>query len=133
MKIDHLAIWCDDIEKMRTFYMRYFLCSCNSLYENPLKGFSSYFLSFPHGDCRIELMHRACIGEAPSKRGFLKGLAHFDIEVGSREEVNLLVSRLRGDGWEIAGEPRITGDGCYEAVVLDPEGNYVELSAAAGL
>lgn len=129
MRIDHFAIWCDDIERMRAFYTNYFACISNERYYNPTKRYTSYFLSFSDGDCRIELMNRPDIAEEPMKRGFVKGIAHFDIEVGDEATVDSLTERLRADGYTIASEPRRTGDGYYEAGILDPEGNYVEISA----
>jgi len=129
MKIDHLAIWCDNIEVMRSFYTKYFECKSNEQYYNPTKKFTSYFLSFEDGDCRIELTNRPSIVNEPIERGFMKGIAHFDIEVGDQDAVNTLTEKLRVDGFTIASEPRKTGDGYYEAGILDPEGNYVEISA----
>ncbi len=129
MKIHHFAIWCDDIEAMRIFYTQYFACESNTQYYNPTKKFTSYFLSFKDSDCKIELMNRPEITDEPLKRGFTKGIAHFDIEVGDEETVDSLTQQLRADGYTIASEPRRTGDGYYEAAVLDPEGNYVEISA----
>lgn len=129
MKIDHLAIWCDDLEIVRAFYMKYFGCTSNEMYFNPIKQFKSYFLSFPDGGSQIELMSRPIITEEPSSRGFIKGIAHFDIEIGTERDVDALVDLLRKDGYTIASDTRRTGDGCYEAAIIDPEGNYVELSA----
>lgn len=129
MRIEHFAIWCDDIEVMRSFYTTYFCCQSNEKYHNPNKNYTSCFLSFADGDCRIELMHRPDILIEPSKRGFVKGIAHFDIEVGDEAMVDSLTERLRTDGYTIASEPRRTGDGYYEAGILDPEENYVEISA----
>ena len=57
MKIEHLAIWADDIELLRAFYMKYFNLHCGDKYTNPTKNFTSYFLSFEEGGTRIELMH----------------------------------------------------------------------------
>lgn len=73
MKIDHIAIWCDDLERMREFYTTYFACVANDIYRNPSKGYSSYFLSFSAGSSRIELMHRTDIDPAPERRGYSKG------------------------------------------------------------
>ena len=84
---------------------------------------------FGDGKTRLELMNRADIINDPNKRGFMKGIAHFAISVGSKEAVNSLTERLRADNYIIKSEPRTTGDGYYESVVLDPEGNYVEISA----
>jgi len=74
-------------------------------------------------------MNRPDIVDEPSKRGFSKGIAHFAISIGGTEAVDLLTERFRNDGFTIASEPRTTGDGYYESVVLDPEGNYLEISA----
>ncbi|WP_396632837.1 VOC family protein [Maribacter sp. R86514] len=48
--------------------------------------------------------------------------------VVSKEQVHVLTEKLRADGFTIAGEPRTTGDGYYESVVLDPEGNQIEIT-----
>lgn len=128
MKIEHIALWCTDIERMRTFYCTHFGATSNDLYVNA-RGFHSYFLTFPQGGCRIELMQRADIDASPTRRGFELGLAHFDIEVGDRQTVLQLTEHLRSKGHPIASEPRTTGDGYFEAAILDPEGNYVEISA----
>lgn len=129
MKIDHIAIWCDDLERMREFYTTYFACVANDIYRNPSKGYSSYFLSFSADLSRIELMHRTDIDPAPERRGYSKGWAHLSICVGEREDVDKLVERMRHDGHRIVGETRLTGDGYYEAVVEDVEGNLVEIIA----
>lgn len=127
MKIDHIAIWAEDIELLRKFYMRYFNMNCNDKYVNPKKNFSSYFLSFDDGGARIEIMNISG-KDAPANRGDLKGLAHFAISVGSKEVVDDMAQRFREDGYTILSEPRTTGDGYYECAVADPEGNYVEIT-----
>lgn len=126
MKIDHIAIWAEDLEVLRKFYMQYFDMSCSDLYTNPKKNFSSYFLSFEDGGTRIEIMNIPG-KNAPSSRGDLKGIAHFAISVGSKENVDSMAKMLRKDGFTILSDPRTTGDGYYECVVADPEGNYVEI------
>lgn len=129
MKLEHIAIWVDDLEKMRQFYMTYFDVSCGEKYVNSKKQYTSYFLSFGPDQCRIELMNRPDIDEKKGKRGFTKGLAHLSVSLGSKEAVNELTERLRKSDYSIASEPRTTGDGYYESAVLDPEGNYIELLA----
>lgn len=128
MTLEHLGIWVDDLEVMRSFYLTYFDVTSNQKYTNERKGFTSYFLSFGEEKTRLELMHRSDINQEPTQRGFSKGIAHFAISVGSEEAVGRLTERLRADGYTIASEPRRTGDGYYESVVLDPEGNYVEIA-----
>lgn len=122
--IDHIAIWVEDLEKMREFYCKYFDGVSNQKYENRVKGFESYFISFD-GATRIELMKRKDIEERIYKE--ILGLAHLAFKVGSKEKVNELTEIFRKDGYKIIGEPRTTGDGYYESVILDPEGNRIEL------
>lgn len=127
MKIEHVAIWVKDLERMKEFYLQYFDLESNEKYYNPKKKFSSYFLSFKNGP-RIELMHQPEISETGEKQNII-GLAHFAISVGSKEKVDLLTNSFRENGVEIIGEPRTTGDGYYESVILDPEGNQIEITA----
>ncbi len=128
MRIEHIAIWVEDIELIREFYTKYFGMRCNNKYVNPKRNFSSYFLSFEDEKTRIEIMNIPDM-ENPVSRGNLKGLAHFAISVGSKDAVDVLTERLRSDGYKILSEPRTTGDGYYECAVADPEGNYVEIVA----
>jgi lactoylglutathione lyase len=96
-------------------------------YENRKKGFSSYFLSFTSG-ARIELMNRKDIPEDTEHIKAAIGLAHLAISVGSKQKVDELTEQFRRDGFDILGEPRTTGDGCYESVIADPEGNRLEIT-----
>lgn len=128
MKIEHVAIWTEDIELLRQFYTKYFEVTCGEKYVNPVRKYTSYFLSFGEGKSRIELMHIPGMQD-PADRGRMKGWAHLAISVGSKEAVDALTERLRKEGVTIAGEPRTSGDGYYESAVLDPEGNYVEIVA----
>jgi len=125
MRIEHLAIWVKDLERMKTFYAEYFGAIAGEKYHNPKKGFKSYFVSF-EGGARLELMNRIDI-DAPSNDKAL-GYAHLAISLGSKEKVDLLTERMRSDGYTVFGEARTTGDGYYESVVLDPEGNQIELT-----
>jgi len=127
MKIEHIGIWVKDLEKMREFYQTYLHMHCGKKYENPRKGFSSYFLSFENG-ARIELMTKKDLSETTGQTSDADGLAHIAFSVGSKENVERLTTQLRRDGFEIVGEPRTTGDGYYESVIADPEGNLVELT-----
>jgi len=127
MRIEHIAIWVIDLEKMKDFYTEYFNMECSDKYVNDLKKFSSYFLKF-HNGARIEIMHRPDISESTGKKGTTNGLAHFAISVGNKEKVDEITELIRNNGFQIIGEPRTTGDGYYESVVLDPEGNYIEIT-----
>ena len=127
MRIEHLAIWVEDLEKMKTFYLKFFQLKCNEKYTNPKKQFSSYFLAFESGP-RIELMHKPGLVQYSGYPEERLGLVHFAISLGSREKVDELTERIRESGFRVIGEPRTTGDGYYESVILDPEGNLIELT-----
>lgn len=127
MRIHHIAIWVEDIESMRKFYVDYFGATSGEKYVNPAKHYTSYFLTLGKDSTRIELMHRPDIYEAGNGRGLTKGWAHISLAVGSKEQVNSLTERFRKDGYRIVGEPRTSGDGYYESVIADPEGNRIEL------
>jgi len=128
MKLEHIGLWTKDLELMKDFYMAHFSLKCNEKYINKAKGFSSYFLSFDSG-ARIELMHRTDINEPSGKRGMSSGMAHMAISLGSESSVVELTEKFRAMGIKIIGEPRITGDGYFESVIEDPEGNWIELTA----
>jgi lactoylglutathione lyase len=126
MLIDHIAIWTNQLEFMKDFYVRCFACKVSHRYENRQKRFSSYFLSFD-GDARIEIMQREDITQPIN--GEKIGLAHFALRVESKEEVDRITASLESAGVIVAGYPRTTGDGYYESVLLDPDGNRIELVA----
>jgi lactoylglutathione lyase len=125
MRIEHVALWTADLERSRAFYEA-LGAQAGERYSNPRTGFSSYFLSF-EGGARLELMQGANLG--PRAVGDSLGYAHFALSVGGAAAVDELTERLRIEGVPVASEPRTTGDGYYESVVLDPDGNRVELVA----
>jgi lactoylglutathione lyase len=129
MRIEHIAIWAHDLEKLRSFYTTYFGGQSNEKYVNPSKNFSSYFITFDNG-CRLELMHKPEIPISVNDvdKQFT-GIIHIAFSLGSKDSVDQLTERLRRDGYRVVGEPRTTGDGYYESVVLDPEGNRLEICA----
>lgn len=128
MKIEHIAIWVKDLEMMRSFYEKYFGAQSGNLYHNPKKNFRSYFLTFDSG-CRLELMHKPEIAYRDDLRPEESlGIIHLAFSVGHKTHVDLLTEKLREHGFHIAGEPRTTGDGYYESVILDPEGNRIEIT-----
>ena len=127
MKIDHVAVWTYNLEGLKNFYIRYFDASCSDIYYNHSKEFRSYFLKFDT-DCSIEIMEMPNISRSkndPKKQ--YTGLIHFAINAGSKAEVNRITNIINKDGFKVLSEPRTTGDGYYESVVLDPDGNQVEI------
>jgi len=128
MRIGHLAIWVRDLEKMRSFYCDFFDLESSDLYHNPRKKFSSYFLSFPKG-ARLELMHREeNISDLSASLSDRIGLAHFAIALGNQSDVLAFTAKAKKEGIKVPGEPRTTGDGYFESVIEDPEGNWIELT-----
>jgi lactoylglutathione lyase len=128
MRLEHVGIWVNDLERIRAFYETYLCAQSNAEYTNEQKGFSSYFLTF-EGGSRIEIMHMPSIPETrndPDQQ--FTGLIHIAISVGSKEKVDSITSQLRADGYKVLDGPRTTGDGYYESLVLDPEGNRVEIT-----
>ena len=127
MKIHHIAFWVRDLEKMRTFYEDFFAAKAGERYHNPGKQFHSYFLTFDEG-AQLELMYRPDIPGSTVAGTEQIGITHLAISLGSRQAVDGLTGTLRAEGYSIIGEPRVTGDGYYESVILDPEGNRIELT-----
>lgn len=124
MQLHHVAIWTLRLEELKEFYVRYFGGVSNEKYVNPRKGFASYFITFAEGPS-LELMSRPDVQHRPEEENFL-GLTHLAFTFPGREEVLRFTERMRAEGYTIAGEPRTTGDGYFESVVLDPDGNPIE-------
>ncbi len=130
MRIHHIAIWTHDTDRLIGFYKKFFSARCGEKYSNPAKGYESYFLSFDDGAI-IEIMCRTDIPLSPvNPMTQATGYTHLSLAVGSVEEVDRLTVLLAADGYPLVEGPRRTGDGYYEAVILDPDGNRVEINAA---
>lgn len=121
-KIDHIGIYVSDLEAARRFFVTYFQAEAGEMYQNPLTGFSSYFLSF--GDSsRLEIMKRKDIVGYNTL-----GECHISMSVGSKDEVDRLTSRLTADGYELLDGPRTTGDGYYESEIRGIDGITIEIT-----
>ena len=128
IKIEHIAIWTTELEKMRSFYCHYFQMTSGEKYVNKVKKFESYFLSCGDG-ARIELMYQPEISpQKPDANLKSQGLAHLAISVGSEEQVVALTEEIRTAGYPILSEPRRTGDGYFESCILDPDNNPIEIT-----
>lgn len=124
VKIEHIGLWVKDMEAMKEFYCRYFEASSTSLYHNPKTGFYSYFLTFASG-ARLEIMNKTNLADKNHEQF---GFAHLALALGSKEAVDEFAYYMQDQGFPIQNGPRTTGDGYYEAVINDPEGNIIELT-----
>ncbi len=126
MKIEHVAMYVNDLEKTREFFEKYFNGRSNTMYHNPKTDFRSYFISFEDG-ARLEIMNKPGMIDDP-KALTRTGFIHLSISVGSKEAVDELTARLKQDGYEVLSGPRTTGDGYYESCVAGIEGNQIEIT-----
>ena len=126
MKIDHVAMYVNDLEAVRAFFLRFFGAVSNEMYHNPRTGLMSYFLSFGDG-ARLEIMTRPDVEDC-GKALLQAGYIHLAFSMGSREKVDALTDTLREAGYEVVSGPRVTGDGFYESCVCGPENNLIEIT-----
>ncbi|MCC7054406.1 MAG: VOC family protein [Gemmatimonadaceae bacterium] len=130
MRIEHVALWTEDLDRSAKFYVTYFGAEAGVLYRNDAKGFASRFLVFTDGGARLEIMTTTTLDLVAAVPGAQRlGIAHLAVSVGSEAAVDALTARMHGDGVPVVDGPRRTGDGYYESVVLDPDGNRVEVTA----
>ena len=127
MRINHIALYCMDLEGMKEFFIRYFNGAPNQLYHNPKTGLKTYILSFPGSDARLELMTRPEVKDEPEDI-YRQGFIHLSFSAGSEEEVDRLTEVLRRDGYKVLSGPRVTGDGYYENCVEGPEKIFIEVT-----
>ena len=127
-RIEHIALWTPDIERLAGFYSTWLGATVGPKYVNVSKGFESRFLTFASG-ARLEIMQTSTLHPVRLESGAQRmGLTHLAFSLGAESRVDELTQRLRGAGFPIADGPRRTGDGYYESVVLDPDGNRIELT-----
>ena len=126
MKIEHIAMYVNDLETARDFFVKYLGGVSNDGYHNESTGFRSYFISFDDG-ARLEIMNKPAMEDSP-KSANRTGYIHIAFSMGSAEEVDRLTKQLREDGFEVLSGPRTTGDGYYESCVIGVEGNQIEIT-----
>lgn len=126
MKIEHIAMYVNDIEAAREFFIKYLDAKSNNGYYNEKTDFKSYFLSFEDG-VRLEIMNKPNIKD--TEKDIVKaGYSHIAFSVGSKENVDKLTDRLKADGYDVISGPRVTGDGYYESCIIGIEGNQIEIT-----
>lgn len=126
MRVEHVAMYVNDLDKAKNFFLKYFQAVSNDGYHNKTTDFRSYFLTFDDG-ARIELMHHP---EMQDMKKDLRrtGLIHIAFSVGSKEKVDELTQTFRNDGYEVISGPRTTGDGYYESCIVAIEDNQIEIT-----
>ena len=126
MRIEHVALYVNDLENTKKFFMKYLRAKSNDGYHNQKTGFCSYFLTFEDG-ARIEIMNISEMADLPKKLA-RTGYSHIAFSVGSIEKVDMLTAQMQSDGYEVIGGPRITGDGYYESCIVAVEDNQIEIT-----
>ena len=126
MKIEHIAMYVNDLEQAKDFFVRFFGAASNDGYHNKTTDFRSYFLTFEEG-ARLEIMNKPDVKNV-EKHLASTGYIHIAFSVGSRENVDQITGQLKEAGYRVISGPRVTGDGYYESCILDLEGNQVEIT-----
>ncbi len=126
MKIEHIAMYVNDLETAKEFFVKYLGGKANKLYHNIKTDFRSYFISFDDG-ARLELMNKPEMSDM-KKSVNRTGFSHVSFSVGSAEKVDKLTNILKADGYEVISGPRLTGDGYYESCIIAIEGNQIEIT-----
>ena len=126
MYIEHIAMYVNDLEGTKDFFVKYFDATANDGYHNRTTDFRSYFLTFD-GGARLEIMHKPVMSDTEKDLN-RTGYVHIAFSLGSKAAVDLLTDRLKADGYEVVSGPRTTGDGYYESCVVAVEGNQIEIT-----
>lgn len=126
IKIEHIAMYVNDIEAARDFFVKYFDGTSDEGYYNGTNEFRSHFITFSDG-ARLEIMNRTGIEEG-EKNVEHTGFSHIAFSLGSKEKVLELTKTLENDGYAVVSSPRTTGDGYFESCIVDMEGNRIELT-----
>ena len=126
MKIEHIAMYVNDLEETREFFEFYFDAKSSAEYHNMKTDFKSYFLTFEDGS-RLEIMNKPGMADVEKKQT-RTGYIHIAFSVGNKEKVDELSRRLCDDGYQVISGPRTTGDGYYESCIVGIEGNLIEIT-----
>ena len=126
MRIEHIAMYVNDLQKAKEFFEKYFNAISNEGYHNKITDFRSYFLSFDDG-ARLEIMNKPQMMD--DEKGINRtGFVHIAFSLGSKDAVDALTEKMRNDGYNVISGPRTTGDGYYESCIIGIEGNQIEIT-----
>lgn len=126
MRIEHIAMYVNDLERTKNFFEKYFGAVSGDEYCNKKTNFRSCFLSFDGGP-RLEIMNKPDMDDN-EKSQTRTGFIHVAVSVGSKEKVDELTAQLKNDGYDVISGPRTTGDGYYESCIIDVEKNQIEIT-----
>ena len=126
MRIEHIAMYVNDLEATKEFFVKYFNATSNEIYHNKTTDFRSYFLSFDDG-ARLEIMNKPQMVD-DEKNLNRTGYIHIAFSLGSKAAVDALTERIKNDGYDVISGPRTTGDGYYESCIVGIEGNQIEIT-----
>ena len=126
MRIEHIAMYVNDLDAARDFFIRYFNAKSNEGYHNKTTDFRSFFLSFDDGT-RLEIMNKPIMQDS-EKALARTGYVHIAFSLGSKAAVDTLTELLNHDGSDVISGPRTTGDGYYESCIIGIEGNQIEIT-----
>lgn len=126
MKIAHVALWTRDIDAQLAFWQRYFNGEAGEEYVSRNRpGFVSVSSARGGADAGDHARADAVAGAGAGGAG---GLGAHRAVAGDERQVDRLAQRARQEGILLSA-PRWTGDGFYEAVIRDPDGNAIEITA----
>ena len=126
MRIEHVAMYVNDLEATKDFFVKYFNATSNEGYHNKTTDFRSYFLNFDDG-ARLEIMNKPQMMD--DEKGLNRtGFVHIAFSLGNKEAVDILTERMQSDGYNVISGPRTTGDGYYESCIIGIEGNQIEIT-----
>ena len=126
MRIEHIAMYVNDLDAVRDFFVTFLGGVSNEGYYNEKTGFRSYFISFEDG-ARLEIMNKPDMNDNPKTLN-RTGYAHIAFSVGSKEKVDEVTEKVREAGFEVIRGPRTTGDGYYESCIVAIEDNQIEIT-----
>lgn len=127
MSIAHVALWTKDLERVAAFWVDFLGAEAGDIYESRRRpGFRSRFLTVGSGP-PIEVMEGPWLAAHDGPDVERAGYAHVALSLGSGNAVDDMAARAAREGL-LVSKARWTGDGFYEAVIRDPDGNLIEIT-----
>lgn len=107
MSLEHGAIWTEQLEVSKNFYVKFFDGVPKEKYTNEKKQFQSYFLSFQSG-ARLELMQMVGVPANTNDRVAAQhqGIIHLAFGVDTMDQVDEKAKQLANAGIPILSGPR---------------------------